>query len=110
MSARDIKNNLTAWEKRIRAGIFKLGEDCGMQMEGEAKRNAPWRDRTSNARNGLFGEAAEEENTLLVRISHTVEYGTYLELARHGKYRILKPTAENAAPEFFAAVRELIEK
>lgn len=93
--------NMQAWEQRLRASLKALGDQYGSQMEAHAKPNAPWTDRTGHARGGLFGEAKEFADKLRTRISHTEEYGVYLELCNSGKYAILEPTAKKFAPDFF---------
>lgn len=93
--------NMQAWEQRLRAKFKALGDHYGARMEAYARPSAPWRDRSTHARQGLFGEAREFADKLRIRISHTEDYGTYLELANSGKYAILEPTAKKHAPEFF---------
>lgn len=100
--------NMQAWERRMRAALKALGDHYGAQMEAEAKVEAPWTDRTGLARQGLFGEAREfGDDTLRVRLSHTMEYGTYLELANSGKYQVLEPTVQRHAPDFFQDVEKV---
>lgn len=94
--------NMQAWGQRLRAKFKALGDQYSSQMEAEAKVEAPWTDRTGLARQGLFGEAKEfGDDTLRVRLSHTMDYGVYLELANSGKYAILEPTVKKFAPDFF---------
>jgi hypothetical protein len=102
--------NIKEWENRVKAGLYALGMQTAAQMEAYAKQNAPWEDQTGNARQGLFGEVAEADGKLKVRIAHTVEYGVYLELSRKGRRPILEPTAQKFAPEFFEAAKGLLDK
>lgn len=98
----EIGRNMQAWLERLKASHKALGDHYAAKMEAHAKPNAPWQDRTSHARQGLFGEAAEfDDNTLRVRLSHTMDYGEYLELCNSGKYAILEPTVKHFAPDFF---------
>lgn len=48
--------------------------------EAWMKENAPWTDRTSDARQGLFGRSERSGNVITVTLGHTMEYGEYLEL------------------------------
>lgn len=43
------------------------------------KHNAPWTDRTTNARNGLFGVFKREGFIFRIIFGHSVDYGIYLE-------------------------------
>jgi hypothetical protein len=101
------------------------------EAEQKAKENAPWTDRTSDARKHLKGIVLYDEEVKLdtykqegnktvksgsitidgkgcigIALVHRVEYGKYLETANDGKYAILKPTIEGLRADFFANVRE----
>lgn len=111
--ASEITRNMDEWMKRRRAALKALGDAYASKMEAYAKPNAPWKDRTGFARKLLFGEAAEfvgDEDTLKVRISHTMSYGEYLELANQGKYQILRPTRDKFYPGFFRDAKRLVNK
>lgn len=54
--------------------------------------NAPWTDRTGNARGGLFASARSDGNGHTIVIYHTVPYGIWLEVAHGGQYAIITPT------------------
>jgi hypothetical protein len=50
-------------------------------VEEHMKHNAPWTDRTTNARNGLFAKAAKLGGDIWgIIVAHSVDYGVYLEL------------------------------
>lgn len=105
----EVIRNMMDWERRTRAKLRALGDRYAASMEAYAKPNAPWQDRTSHARQGLFGEAAEfDDDTLRVRAAHTVEYGVYLELCNSGKYAILDPTVKLYAPDFFRDAERMV--
>lgn len=53
------------------------------RAEAWMKENAPWTDRTTDARNGLFGRSERSGNVITVTFGHTVEYGPYLELGTY---------------------------
>ena len=66
-----------------------------IEMENEAKRAAPWTDRTANARNSITGSGIEESSqSYKVALAIGMHYGKYLELCNFGKYRIVWPTVE----------------
>jgi len=127
---------MQAWAQRLMAAHKALGDRYAAAMEAEAK-NPPyplrplredeggtwtrqqrqsdkgpykWRDKLTHARPGIFGEAAEfNDNTLRVRVAHTMEYGVYLELANSGKYAILEPTVKRHAPDFFRDAERIVK-
>ena len=49
-------------------------------LEGYAKRNAPWTDRTSQARQGLHAGVDIENDGFHLFLAHGVEHGSYLEI------------------------------
>ena len=56
------------------------------------KQNAPWTDRTGNARQGLHAVPERERlrhYTLI--LAHAVSYGIWLEVRNSGKYEIIQP-------------------
>lgn len=78
--------------KRVIAGIVikTASEDAVRYM----KTNAPWTNRTGNARNGLHAEpyAIEGGKAFEIVVAHSVPYGIWLETRFSGKYAILMPT------------------
>lgn len=63
-----------------------------------AKANAPWADRTGDAREGLDVDVSWEGHTLVWEMFHTVDYGLYLETRWNARYAIIMPTLEQFAP------------
>lgn len=61
--------------------------------EGYARMNAPWTDRTGNARNGLRAEPFHDQGRAHgVQLSHSVPYGIWLEVRHEGRFAIIVPT------------------
>lgn len=90
----DISNLVQERIERKIAGMVMMLQVLAGNAEGDMKTSAPWNDRTTNARNGLFGEVVIGENEYTFALSHGIEYGVFLELANNGKYAIVKPTAD----------------
>jgi len=76
------------------AGMVTLMQNLAGHAEAEMKQNAPWRDRTGNARNGLHAGVEVGRDQFTFYLSHGVEYGVFLELAHGGNYAIVRPTAD----------------
>lgn len=102
-----VQRNLQAWADRQRAEVVLLAQRWAGTLEARAKTHAPWTDRTSNARNGLFGTTEVRGNEIIIRIGHTIEYGVFLELANEGRFAILKPTITDSTAEIFDSYRKL---
>lgn len=96
-----IARALDRYGDRVQVAIVAVAEFIGQKMAGEAKRNAPWTDRTGNARSGLFYQVVNEaaEKVVIVYLAHTVFYGVFLELAHAERYAIVWPTIEKHLPE-----------
>ena len=84
---------------RIDAAVDLVFDRYEPISETYARTNAPWTDRTGNARQGLF---AQHDKEAMVRHELTV-YGTmpytfWLEVRWSGKYAIIGPTMVHIAP------------
>lgn len=72
------------------------------------KTNAPWTDRTGNARQGLHGATHRERLKLYaVILAHTAAYGIWLEVAHGGKFRIIQPSLVTTGSETMRDVSAL---
>lgn len=68
-----------AYIARGKAATYLLCENVAGHMEKHAKENAPWKDRTSHARQSINGRATRAGDTTIMSIAHGVRYGKYLE-------------------------------
>lgn len=64
---------------RKKAGMLALANSIALNLESEAKINAPWTDRTAHARQSLNGKATNKGSEYRISLSHGVEYGEVLE-------------------------------
>jgi hypothetical protein len=94
-----VLSNLKKWENMKKAGLEGLARTAGAGMQGYARINAPWINRTGHARQGLKGGMRKEGQDIFAYIAHSVDYGIYLELCKDGRYEILTPTRDKFAPE-----------
>jgi hypothetical protein len=97
----ELAPNIKRYGDRGRVAVRAVAAYMAQKMQGEMHDNAPWEDRTGNARSGLFC-AVEEASGDLVRIylshGHTIEYGQWLELAHGKRYAVIMPTMEANLP------------
>lgn len=68
------------------------------EVENYAKSNAPWSDRSGAARAGLHAEVYQDLGEIVLELSHSVEYGIWLELIQNGRFAIIMPTLEALGP------------
>lgn len=60
-----------------------------------AKVNAPWEDRTGDARRGLDVAVDADGGMLYMQLFHTVDYGLWLEVIQSGNFAIIMPTLQD---------------
>lgn len=94
---------------KTRASIGVFAATAAKKMEAEAKQNAPWTDRTSNARNSIQGDFGWHGSKAAITLSGNMDYSPYLELAHEKKYAILKPTIDKMAPEVLKGYQKLVK-
>lgn len=97
-------NNFGPKVKRAMVAAAKMTEP---EAEAYMKNNAPWQDRTGNARNGLKAQTVVSTNGVAILLFHQVPYGPYLELRWSGRYQIINPTIEVYAPILIQRVADL---
>lgn len=91
------------------SGSVKAMEATMAEAEADAKRSAPWTDRTGNARNSIGGYTDDSDKKHPTGIlSIGMFYGVFLELKNAGKYRIVWPTLEIAAQRLPLWMRKYI--
>jgi hypothetical protein len=71
-----------------------------------AQDNAPWEDRTGDARAGLDVDVRWEGDSIIWQMFHTVDYGIYLETRWNAKFAIIMPTLELYAPQIGQGMSE----
>lgn len=75
------------------------------------KQNAPWTDRTGNARSGLRAEVIREPlRRYAISLFHSVKYGIWLEIRWGGKYSIILPTIRVQGPDVMRRLSKLFAK
>ncbi len=101
--------DLAGAARKQKAALGLYADTAAKKMEAHAKSNAPWTDRTANARQSIEGDHFWRGDELVVRLSGGMEYSVYLELAHEKKYAILKPTIDLFAQETLAGYQKLVK-
>jgi len=95
----DIQRPAQDFVKRKIAGLFMLLQNWSGTLENYAKQNAPWKDRTGHARQGIHSGVDNYGNRFVLYLSHGMKYGGYLEMGT-GIYgpegRPIKPVNKKA--------------
>ena len=94
---------------KMRAAIGVYADTAAKKMEGEAKKNAKWTDRTGNAKNSIQGDFGWERNNALITLSGNVDYFKWLELTKEKKHAILVPTIQSNSSAILRGYKRLVK-
>jgi len=122
----EITPNLKKLPDKVHRAVHGVMQFHEGRIQSHMRDNAPWTDRTTNARNGLFAKAYEDDGGGPGRDSlgrftgsshkhgivlyHTMPYGIWLEVRNSGRYAIILPTIEEKGPEVMASIRKLLAR
>lgn len=108
--ARTMVANVATLQPKIRRAIRAAMDYHATRAVAYARANAPWTDRTSNARNGLFSTVgyARGNNVFVMVIGHSVPYGIWLEVRFAGRFAIIRPTVDHVGPQVMATAQTLV--
>lgn len=103
-----LADGMEEYEQRVTAAVLALMDSFAPTVETYAKANAPWTDRTANARQTLFAVTDVSHQLVSLYLSHGVEYGKWLELCNSGRYAIVMKTLQAHYGEIMAALKDLL--
>lgn len=98
-------------DDRLDRGVAGVVRQRAYIAEGWMKENAPWTDRTGNARSGL---SAVTEHVR--KVSHSIDlfyrvhYGIWLEVRFAGKYSIIIPALTDQGPKLMRTLSKLLDR
>lgn len=107
---------LMALRQRSHESILSAGQQFADSMEQYAKQNAPWTDRTGNARRTLAGintfgeEGGEDETAYYIGVCGNMPYSPELEIGHGQRYAILRPTLQEFGPGLLEEIRNVISR
>lgn len=107
---RELIANLRSFDSRVNRAIAAAMKFHATRARAYARTNAPWTDRTSNARNGLFAKAQSSGGSHRIIVGHTVPYGVWLEVRWSGRYAIIRPTIDQEGPQVMQTVSQLYSR
>lgn len=114
LEADGVKNNLKLLRSKNQQKVLEIAKDfCRKRIEPYMKRNAPWNDRTGNARRTLSAKASLKGTIIKnveIELSHGVWYGYRLETWFNQRYQIIWPTARAMGPELMREYNGYLNK
>ncbi len=101
---------LATFPPKLNAAVAAVMQYHEATVQDYARDNAPWTDRTSNARNGLFARAYSTVRSHGIVLYHTLPYGIWLEVRWGGKYRIIVPTIQRQGVVVMRSLQGLMRR
>lgn len=72
-------------------------QEASEELLQAAQRDAPWEDRSGDARDGLRVSVENIKGEVVLTLFHTIEYGLWLEVIQNGRFATIMPTLERYA-------------
>lgn len=107
-----LTHGLIWFRANVEDALLQELEQFAQEVEDYMKANAPWDDRTGDARGGLTAEPDQNEmkGNLGIVLAHGVDYGVYLEFKYGGRDAIIIPTMEVMGPQLMARIGGLLDR
>lgn len=83
--------NLEKFDHDVDRYIDRAKEEAAVRGQIALKAEAPWQDRTTQARNTLWAEPYGTARNGGIRMGHGKEYGIYLEESNQGRFQVIMP-------------------
>ena len=98
--------------EKVHARMRTITEFHSLKLETVAKVEAPWTDRTGNARSGIATQTHSPRafggGDYGMTVYHQVPYGFYLETISQGRWGTIAPSVSKIAPQYYAAVQSVM--
>lgn len=88
----DMIDFLSVFQDKVDMAVLAYAQTASAQLEGDAKENARWKDRSGAARQRLTGTVERYASGYRIKLAHGVDYGLWLELAREKRLATIEPT------------------
>ena len=111
--ADQLKLNTREMDAKLNRAAYATVRFHDAGAEAWMKHNAPWKDRTTNARNGLFAKGVKiSKNVFALILAHSVTYGIYLERGtRYMRARpIIVPALHLYGPKVMRTFNKILDR
>jgi len=105
-----IAENAGHMDRRLDAAVGAVMERSKDLAVAHMRSNAPWTDRTGNARSGLDGIVFKAGSRWWMNLFGRANYQIWLEVKNQGRYAIITPTIESWGPRTMRMFTGLIER
>ena len=93
VNAASLTDAATRYAQALQAAPRQITRHAAPHLTARLRANAPWQDRTGNARRGLRAVPVDmRQDAAALLLIHSVRYGAALELRHAGRYAVISPT------------------
>lgn len=103
-----LMRNLDGFDERAKRAMVAGAGYAAPQIQSFMKANAPWTDRTGNARSGLKTTVRTDGDKVAIVLYHSVPYGPFLEVRWGGKFGVIPDSIAYGGPLFIETVGRLM--
>lgn len=103
-------NGILETQKRAEAAMMMYGSTAATNLEDYMKQNAPWTDRSGQARRTLSAKNSKIPNGIKITLAYGVNYGASLEMAHEKRYAIIEPTIRLKSADIMKQFAGLLQK
>jgi len=108
--ASDLQGGIEKLANRAEMEVRMYADTGKQKLEDQARKDAPWTDRTGDARKRLNSYTEPRPNAVRIYLAHGVDYGVWLELAMQKRYAIIAPTISHMSQEIFNGLDRLLDR
>lgn len=107
-SGGSLQTNIREVPEKIQAVVTKTTDYYGVRGENTMRKDAPWTDRTTNARNGLHVVVEHSKLRHTLTFAHGMPYGIWLETRWAGRYAIIMPSVLKEGHNMMRSFRKIL--
>lgn len=100
--------SVAGMDKQLDRALAAAIEFAATKSEASMRKNAPWTDQTSNARNGLHTVPFHDGRTHGYHLAHGVPYGIWLEVRWDGRYGIIPQSVQEGGMMVMSLMTKLL--
>lgn len=109
MNLLKLTKNIKAFSKKGKQLAFEQMQKEAKDLEKYMQANAPWQDRTGDARENLNAKVEQKGQKITIILSNPVYYGYYLERGMGKRFAIIDPTIKTKSGEVMESLRGLFK-
>ncbi len=106
----EITPNINVMEGKLERYFSAINQYEANEGQNYMRANAPWTDRTGNARGGLFARPFKEGDHYITVLYGTVPYQIWLEVKNSGEYAIITPSLPIIGNNILSSMHKLLRK